>query len=424
MPHTLLTLNYDVLSNILSLISSHDAAQLALASRAAYAVAFPRFLSDVSLGGLYYKPSSSAVSQLKAFCNFVLAPAPCWHGAVTARLDALRSLEVMRDAVRVRQDGMRVVDASAVSLLSSVLQRAQNLQKVTLWGSDALFTACPDFALGSSSSIHTLVLGGDIAPIPALAKAFPHIRSLEFVAGGGACVPEWAFVAPEADPEALGPWRKTLERVDAGFPILPLACPVRRVDLRNPIVSDLDSIITAHTFLSETRPVVLSASMSATALPEHIGTMLYSTGPNLRYLDLVGDRCEDLQDGLDWMNNVAQGLPLIPNVSLRGISLSVTLAMVSTIMTPKGQPAAPAPVPTAPKQTADLSALARLIAESAPSLQFVAIDLSAAKDASDAERAWFRVHEVGVGNVRKVQKISEQEGRAIVATMRGFNRYD
>ena len=123
-------------------------------------------------------------------------------------------------------------------------------------------------------------------------------------------------------------------------------------------------------------------------------------------------------------NNVAQGLPLIPNVTLRGISLSVTPAIVSTIMSPKGQLSAPAPVPTSPKQPTDLSALARLIAESAPSLQFVAIDLSAAKDASDAERAWFRVHEVGVGSARKVQKIGEQEGRAIVATMRGFNRYD
>ena len=58
------------------------------------------------------------------------------------------------------------------------------------------------------------------------------------------------------------------------------------------------------------------------------------------------------------------------------------------------------------------------------SLQFVAIDLSAARDASAAERAWFRVHEVGSGSARRVQKISEQEGLSIAAKMRAFNRYD
>lgn len=52
MPHTLLSLNYDILASILPLISPHDAAQLALTCRAAYALALPRFLSDVSLGGL------------------------------------------------------------------------------------------------------------------------------------------------------------------------------------------------------------------------------------------------------------------------------------------------------------------------------------------------------------------------------------
>lgn len=300
MVHNLLSLNYDILSNILPLISPHDAAQLALASHAAYALAFPRFLSDISLGGLHHKPSNSAVSQLKAFCNFVLAPAPCWHGAPTARLDGLRSLEIMRDAVRVRKDGARVVDTSAVALLSSVLERAHSLQKLTLWGSDALFTAHPTFALGSSPSIHTLTLGGDVASLPALALAFPHIRTLEFISGG-ACPPDWAFFGPDSNPEALAPWKKSLQRVDTGFPILPLACPVRRVDLRHPIVPESDAIVTAHHFLAATRPVVLSASMSTFSQPEDLCAMLYATAPSLRYLDLVGDRCESTEDALQWM---------------------------------------------------------------------------------------------------------------------------
>ncbi|RDX41617.1 hypothetical protein OH76DRAFT_187742 [Lentinus brumalis] len=424
MPHTLLSLNYDVLSSILALISTQDAAQLALASRAAYAVAYPRFISNVSLGGLYHKAGDSAVSQLKSFSNFVLAPAPCWHGAPSARLDGLRSLEIMRDAVRVRKGGMRVVDASAVALLSAVLQKAHDLQQLTLWGSDALFTAFPDFALGSSPSIHTLVLGGDIAPLPVLARAFPHVRNLEFVAGGGSCVPEWAFDAPDANSEALGPWRKNLERVDAGFPIIPLAVPVRRVDLRNPIVADEDSIWCAHTFLAQTRPVVLSAAVSVPSSAEHLGALLHATVPGIKYLELTGDRCEGLREGFDWMmRDVSQSLQHASNLCIHGITLTVTRATVSPFA-PKYQEDAPVARVATPEKSVDLAVLARTVAESAPSLRFIAIDLSPAKGASSAERAWFRVHEPRVGSSRRVEKISEEEGQAIANKMRAFNRYD
>ncbi|EJF56738.1 hypothetical protein DICSQDRAFT_70853 [Dichomitus squalens LYAD-421 SS1] len=280
MTPTLLTLNYDVLSDILGRISPRDAAQLALTCRHAYTLAFPRFLSDVSFGGLYHKTSSSAVSQLKDFCNFVLAPAPSWHGPPSARLDALRSLEVMRDAVRVRQDG--------------------NLRKLTLWGSEALFNAYPDFGLSSSASIHTLVLGGDVAPLPALAHAFPTVRQLIFV-GGGVCIPEWAFESQPVDTDVLGAWRGSVERVDTGFPILPLAVPARRVDIRNPIVSDVDAVQCAREFLGRTRPVVLSTVMSAYAAAEEVGTVLGLAASSLRYLDLVGDRCESVKDGTEWV---------------------------------------------------------------------------------------------------------------------------
>ena len=84
----------------------------------------------------------------------------------------------MRDAVRVRKDGAWATDASAVALLSSALERAHGLRRLTLWGSAALFAACPTFGQGSSASIDTLVLGGDIASLPLLARAFPHVRSL------------------------------------------------------------------------------------------------------------------------------------------------------------------------------------------------------------------------------------------------------
>ena len=300
MTSELLDLNYDVLSDILGRISPRDAAQLALTCRSAYALALPRFLSQVSLGGLYHKPSSSAVSQLTDFCNFLLAPAPTWHGSPSARLDALRTVEVMRDAVRVRKAGVWTIDASAIALLCNVLTRAPNLQKVTLWGSEALFNAYPDFGLGSSTSVHTLVLGGDIAPLPALARAFPHVRQLVFV-GGGACIPEWAFASPSVDPRALSAWRDSVECIDTGFPVLPLAIPARRVHLRNPIVSDFDTIHCAREFLGRTRPVVLCTTVSAYASSEEIGAVLELGAPSLRYLELVGDRCTSIDDGREWV---------------------------------------------------------------------------------------------------------------------------
>ena len=85
---------------------------------------------------------------------------------------------------------------------------------------------------------------------------------------------------------------------------------------------------------------------------------------------------------------------------------------------------APEPPRPDPPTSVDLAAMARTVAESAPSLRFVAIDLSAAKGSSATERAWFRVHEVGTGSARRIEKISEQEGLAIAAKMRAFNRYD
>ena len=81
-------------------------------------------------------------------------------------------------------------------------------------------------------------------------------------------------------------------------------------------------------------------------------------------------------------------------------------------------------IPSAPSEKPiDLTALARVVAQSAPSLRFIAIDLSAAKGATVAERVWFRVLEQKAG-IRGVVKVGEEEGRAIAAEMRAFNRYD
>lgn len=308
MPHTLFTLNYDVLSDILQLLSPHDAAQLALASRAAYVLAFPRIVSDVTLGGLYHKPGGSALSQLTNFCNFLLAPAPAWHGAPSARIDALQSLQVMRDAVRVRKGGAWTSDASGVALLSSVIERAQNLQKLTLWGSDALFAAYPAFAQNSSPSIQVLILGGDVPALPTLASAFPHVRAVQFIAGSGSCAPDWALFAAangggDVDTRALGAWQQCLDSVETAYPILPLACPVRRVAMRHPLVSDTYGLFCAREFLRRTHPVVLSASTSAVLTEEELHAVLDAevVAPGLRFLELVGDRCEGIKEASEWM---------------------------------------------------------------------------------------------------------------------------
>ena len=74
-------------------------------------------------------------------------------------------------------------------------------------------------------------------------------------------------------------------------------------------------------------------------------------------------------------------------------------------------------------QPVDLATVAHSIAESAPSLRFVAIDLSPAEGATEAERAYFRVHDTG-RVTRRVERMDAALGRATVATMRGFNRFD
>ncbi|CDO74390.1 hypothetical protein BN946_scf184392.g1 [Trametes cinnabarina] len=426
MPHTLFSLNYDVLTDILSYLAPQDATQLALASRAAYALALPRIVSDVTLGGLFHKPGNSAVAQLTAFCNFLLSPAPAWLGAPESRLDALQNLSVMRDALRVRKNGIWTVDPTATALLSTVIARARNLQKLTLWGSDVLFAAYPDFASDSSPSIHTLVLGGDVPSLPVLAHAFPHVRTLEFIPGGGSCAPDWAiFTANQlTDATSLGAWQENIDHIDTGYPVLPLACPVRRVDLRNPLVSDTYMLFCAREFLRRTRPVVLSASVSADLTEEEMSAVLDGevVAPGLRFLELEGDRCKGVKESETFVTNVANTLSAL-KVPILGLSLSVTPsipAMSVPHVLKWGE--SPEPKPAPPAESLDLMKLARTVAEHARSLRFLSLDLSSAPGAAKGEKAWFRVYDAG--SKREVERISEAEGREVERTMRAFNRWD
>ena len=121
---------------------------------------------------------------------------------------------------------------------------------------------------------------------------------------------------------------------------------------------------------------------------------------------------------------VANALALLPDLSLLGVSISVTPALVPVMDAWKAPFMAPEPPRPEPPMSVDLATMARTVAENAPSLRFVAIDLSSAKGSSHTERAWFRVHEVKSSPSRQIARVSEEEGRAIAEQMRGFNRYD
>ena len=63
---TLLDLNRDVLGTVVSFVPPKDAMQLALTCRSAFAVAMPRFLSEVVLGGT---SRMDGPEQITLFCK-------------------------------------------------------------------------------------------------------------------------------------------------------------------------------------------------------------------------------------------------------------------------------------------------------------------------------------------------------------------
>lgn len=286
---SLLSLNYDVLALILALVSPRDASQLACTCHRAYEVAMPRFLSDVTLGGVFHKSDTSAALQLSKFCKFMLAGVP-------ERLFSLQRLEVRRDAVRRRVCGSWIVDASCVALLTEVMSKAIYLQKITVWGFDALFTAHPPIvdALASLPFLRSVCLGGDIPSIPTLARAFPNISSLQLVDGGGSCGPDWDMQSTTSS------W-PSLDHVDTGHPILPLACPVRRVDLRNPLYPDEFVLSNALQFIQCTQPAVLSLVVDASLIDADFCSRLKDVNPDLRFLSIVLHGSASVSAVTSWM---------------------------------------------------------------------------------------------------------------------------
>ncbi|KAL6300638.1 hypothetical protein BKA93DRAFT_920867, partial [Sparassis latifolia] len=318
---SLLGLNYDVLALVLRQLSPADARQLALTSQQLYELASRRALAHVTLGGAFYS-SRPAIHQLIRFCTAILAR--------PAHLPFLLHLEVMRDAV---------------------IARASRLNEITLWGADALFVAHPSIidALKGLPALRTVTLGGALPPLPALARAFPHLRTLHLVDGGSCAPRDSALATDDAHTPVTAGWT-ALDSVDAAHAVLPLACPVRA----------------ALTLLARTRPVVLSCALDVSLDSAAFAARLPAAAPALRFLEIELYGCESEKDARAWMTALA---PALAPLALRGLALRRHATQ------PRSAPPTPlcTPLPSrAPSPAADPDALARALVRALP-VQFLAL---------------------------------------------------
>ncbi|CCM05344.1 uncharacterized protein FIBRA_07558 [Fibroporia radiculosa] len=434
-------LNYDVLSLVLALISVQDAKQLALVSHQAYALAMPRILADVSLGGAFHKPSSiPATRQLTGFCAFMLADD-------RERLPCLQSLEIRRDAVRSRVGGVWAVDSRCVELLSEVLARAVHLQKITIWSFDSLVTAYPLIvdALGGCARLQTVCLGGDIAPMSTLIRAFPHVRTLQFVDGRASWGPRWDTCVTPATGEA---W-PNLDHVESGFPVLPLAKPVRRVDIRNPLSAYGDHLENALDYIQATRPVVLSCVVDISVLDSEFIARLPEVACNLKYLELIIHGCESLATITVWMTRIAALLSPLPLLGLALYS-STPASFPSPFSSPAASPPSSprlSPVPDAPaiadlsfaaldsdaitpvavtnrSQPPTLRTIARDAASAIPSVRYVALQPAGPTTRNAYKPEWFVAERPRKGGAIRVRELGEREGVLVGQMLRRLDVHD
>ncbi|GBE81615.1 hypothetical protein SCP_0313440 [Sparassis crispa] len=402
---SLLSLNYDVLALVLRQLSPADARQLALTSQQLYELASRRALARVTLGGAFYS-SRPAIHQLIRFCTAILAR--------PAHLPFLLHLEVMRDAVRRRIRGAWAVDPACVRVLAEVIARASRLNEITLWGADALFVAHPPIidALKGLPALRTVTLGGALPPLPALARAFPHLRTLHLVDGGSCAPRDSALATDDAHTPASAGWT-ALDSVDAAHAVLPLACPVRRLALRDPLHPRApERARAALTLLARTRPVVLSCALDVSLDSAAFAARLPAAAPALRFLEIELYGCESEKDARAWMTALA---PALAPLALRGLALRRHATQ------PRSAPPTPlcTPLPSrAPSPAADPDALARALVRALP-VQFLALQPADGGAGEALEGAWFEA----VGRAR-AERMHEEEGRRVARWLRALDRYD
>ncbi|KZS99953.1 uncharacterized protein LAESUDRAFT_765060 [Laetiporus sulphureus 93-53] len=115
----LLSLNYDVLSEIVAQTDAKSALKLSMASRKAYDIGLPQALSCITL--------SRSQRQISAFCQFVLADPQ-------NRLPCLRELIIESPAFGVARhiEFQRNADFSAAAELADVLEGAHRLKVLSI----------------------------------------------------------------------------------------------------------------------------------------------------------------------------------------------------------------------------------------------------------------------------------------------------
>lgn len=426
----LLDLNHDILSLVLLLITPHDASQLAITSRRAYAVAMPRVIAHVSLGGAFHKPASSPANlQLRRFCSWMLEDPK-------QRLLHLHSLDIRRDAVRVRVDGIWTVDKQSVRLLTQVIADAVHLHAATIWGLSALVTAYPPIvrALASCKQLNRVTLGGDVPPLSTLAQAFPTVRFLHFVGGADVSGPD-SFAKDNATPDHAWP---RLDHVDSGHPILDFACSIRRVDLRSPLTPDAETLENALEYIRRTEPIVLSCVVDVSVADEEFVARIPEVACSVRYLDIALHGCESLASVTAWMMRVG---PLLATLPLIGLSLSSSTP--TSFPSPFSSPAASPPSSPRPvfAELPDVDSLtpvvvpivaraeppttgkvATRVATSISSLAYVGINTSGPIDLAEggSPTEWF----VATSQGGRSHKFPVNECQRVERLLQGLNRYD
>lgn len=135
---TLLSLNDDVVTIILSFIEPHEAFQLAKSSRYAYAIAMPRVLSEVRVSWYRWQNEYNAFQgcseYVLSFCSFMLAD-------VEHRIPCLKKLYISGMTFMQQQ-----FDNTPLLAMAELLRRATWLREIELENVDNLLDSEPHFA--------------------------------------------------------------------------------------------------------------------------------------------------------------------------------------------------------------------------------------------------------------------------------------
>lgn len=147
MPATLLQLDLDIIAGILAQMEPMDALRMTFTCRAAYRVAHPRALSDITIDAGWQKDGRDRVDM---FSNYMLE-------RPRERIVHLKSLIIESDTFAVGgsdpESGETYVDFNFTSAgpLSVVVQLASRLRRLHIGGSEFIFGSVPELAKAMAS---------------------------------------------------------------------------------------------------------------------------------------------------------------------------------------------------------------------------------------------------------------------------------